>query len=327
MNINRLFKSFQDKKVLIIGDVMIDSYIWGEVKRISPEAPVPIVNTKREEKRLGGAANVARNIYGLGAQPILCSIIGEDNNAEVLKSILEKEKISTQAIIKSKERITTVKKRILSDSQHILRIDTEMDTPISEKYTHLLLEKIKKLVAHVFVVIFQDYDKGVLNDFLIQEIIKMAKVKRIPTVVDPKKRNFFSYSGCSLFKPNLKELLEGVNINFQATNLAALHQAVKKLTQQMPIEKVMITLSEYGIYVTDLQSERHLPAHRREIADVSGAGDTVVSIAALCLAAGLPIETVASIANLGGGLVCQYAGVVPINKEELLQEATKHSTD
>lgn len=325
MNVRRFFSQAAEMQVLVVGDVMIDSYVWGNVSRISPEAPVPIVNVKKQEKRLGGAANVAQNVLSLGAKPILCSVIGNDSEAQTFIALLRQQGMSTEGILESNDRITTIKHRILAGSQHLLRIDAEHTHLISSEMSEKLLERIKKIAEKVQVIIFEDYDKGVLSEWLIAEVIDFAGKKGIPTVVDPKKRNFLFYKNASLFKPNLKELKEGLNVEIDETNLiASLHRAVYEVLQKrMPCERVMVTLSEKGIYITDFAQEYHVVAHKREIADVSGAGDTVVSIAAIALAAGLSLQEIAQVANLGGGIVCEHLGVVPIDKKRLEEELQK----
>ena len=323
-SLKEIFDSFNALTALIIGDVMIDAYIWGKVERISPEAPVPVVQVIKREKRLGGAANVALNVQALGATPILCTLVGEDQQAEEFASLLEKRELSKEGIIRSSHRMTTCKERILSGSQHILRVDSESDTPLHQEEEEALLEKISQLLLRADVVIFEDYDKGVLNESLIQEVIVMARARGIPTVVDPKKRNFFAYREATLFKPNLKELREGLKLDFEKNDQAAIEQAVKKLKETLHLDTALITLSERGIYIDGPQGQHLLPAHIRSISDVSGAGDTVVSIAALAQALGLGPRLLADLANLGGGLVCEHLGVVPVDKVRLYQEALKN---
>jgi len=318
-----IFQDFNRLKVLIIGDVMIDSYIWGQVHRISPEAPVPIVNVQQRELRLGGAGNVALNVQSLGATPLLCSVIGADADGETLMRLLAKNELRFDGLVQSAQRITTIKHRILAGSQHILRVDSETDKAINEEEQQLLWQKIQKMLPECQVVIFEDYDKGVLDESIIQKTIQLANALQIPTVVDPKKRNFLAYRHASLFKPNLKELKEGLKLDFEADDQAALAAAVAQLRKQLSLQGVLLTLSERGVYISHGEENHHLPAHLREIADVSGAGDTVVSIAALCMALGLPPKQVAALANLGGGLVCEHLGVVPIDKALLAEEAAR----
>ncbi len=323
-SIEKIFHSFNDLTVLIVGDVMLDSYVYGQAERISPEAPVPVVNVSKKEQRLGGAANVALNLQALGAKPLLCSVIGDDAQGTKIYELLKKRGISDEGMIKSKNRITTVKERVLSGSQQLLRIDQETDQEIDAAEERKLVEKISQFIGQSDVIIFEDYDKGSINSTLIAETIKLAKAQNIPTVVDPKKRNFFSYQGASLFKPNLKELKEGLKIEIALDDQNQIHEAVEKLRSKTNIGAVMITLSEKGIYIANAQEKHLLPAHLRMVSDVSGAGDTVISIAALGMALKLSLRLVADLANLGGGIVCEYLGVVPIKKEQLLQEAIQH---
>lgn len=317
----QIFEKFQQMKVLVIGDVMIDSYLWGDVKRISPEAPVPIVNVKRREKRLGGAANVALNIKAMGAMPVLCSVVGQDIEGEAFSTLMQEEGMSVKGILSSQERMTTIKHRILAGHQHILRVDAEMTAPLSQKDHQALLEIISKNLSDCAVVIFEDYDKGVLSPALIADIIQLTKKHRIPTVVDPKKDNFFAYQEATLFKPNLKELQEGLKVEIDPQDATQLREAIALLKSKLKIPQVLVTLSELGVYLDTEQEKVRLPAHLRSIADVSGAGDTVVSVAALGLALGLIPQQIAGLANLAGGLVCEHLGVVPIDKEKLMKEA------
>lgn len=324
VSLEDIFERFNHLNALIVGDVMIDAYIWGKVERISPEAPVPVVQVSRREKRLGGAANVALNVQALGATPVLCSVVGDDGDAAVFEELLQKREIAKEGIVRSPHRITTIKERVLAGSQHILRVDSEHDRILLPEEEELLLERIRKLLPRCHVVIFEDYDKGVLTQRLISETIRMAREKGIPTVVDPKKRNFFAYQQATLFKPNLKELREGLKLDFEKDDQPALEEAVATLKQKLQLEYALITLSERGVYVNAPAEHFLLPAHIRTISDVSGAGDTVVSIAALALALALPPRIIAALANLGGGLVCEYVGVVPVDKARLYEEA-KHN--
>lgn len=315
--------AFETQKVLIIGDVMIDSYIWGKVDRISPEAPVPIVNVKTREQRLGGAANVALNIQSLGAEPILCAVVGNDSDGSAFLELIKSKQLSTEGIISSAHRITTIKHRIISGSQHILRVDQEIDTPISSEETILLIEKINAIIKKhkIDVVIFEDYDKGVITEKLITETVSTCKDKNIPVIVDPKKRNFLAYKNVTLFKPNLKELRDGLKKEINPSQINEVKEAVEELIQILNANAAFITLSEHGVYLQDQEVSHHVKAHKREIADVSGAGDTVVSVAALCLGAGLDHKLLAELSNLAGGIVCEKVGVVPINITELTDEA------
>ena len=319
--LEHLFNQFNDLRVCIVGDVMIDAYVWGKVERISPEAPVPVVQVSKQELRLGGAANVALNVQALGATPVLCSVIGKDSSGQDFLNLLTDHQMHTNGILTSAKRPTTVKHRIIAGSQHLLRIDAETDKAITPVERKKLVETVKQQAVGCQVLVFEDYDKGVLDKESITDLIAFANENKIPTIVDPKKRNFLFYEHATLFKPNLKELREGLKHDFDAGNLTELRQTVSKLKEKLKATGVLATLSEKGVYIDFENEKHHLPAHIREIADVSGAGDTVVSIAALCLALHLPAELLASLANLGGGIVCEYAGVVPVPKARLLEEA------
>jgi rfaE bifunctional protein kinase chain/domain len=317
------FEKINDLKVLVIGDLMIDAYTWGKVSRISPEAPVPVVNAIKREVRLGGAGNVVMNIASLGAKPYMVSVLGDDDAGNQLKQLFESQGLSSNGLHIEAGRSTTVKERIIAGSQQLLRIDTETEKAIRNESSLALLEKVKVLIAEVDVIIFEDYDKGVLSGQLIQSIIALAKENNIPTVVDPKKKNFFAYQGATLFKPNLHELRDGLGLSSEDFEGDNLKKTVRDFKNAQQFEGLFVTLSEKGVFM-DLRDEQvQIPAHIRQIADVSGAGDTVISIAACALASGLSPKEIAAIANLGGGLVCESLGVVPIDKELLKKEALK----
>ncbi len=324
MTIDQIFQNFNNLKVLIIGDLMVDAYVWGSIERQSPEAPVPVVNVNKREIRLGGAGNVVMNIKALGAIPIICSVLGNDDMAVSIFSIFEQNGLPTDGILKSTERITTVKERIIAHDKHVVRVDTETDMPLNEHDTALLTDKVKQLSKKVDVIIFQDYDKGVITKQLIDDITTFANNCNIPIVVDPKKRNFMHYKNATLFKPNLKELKDGLGIQFDSKNPLEVETAVNQLITKLELKGAFLTLSEKGVYIDYLGVKTHVPAHIRDIVDVSGAGDTVISIAACCIASGLTPIQVAQLSNLGGGLVCEQVGVVPIDKKSLLAEAKKY---
>jgi len=320
---NNIFEKFNSLNVLIIGDVMIDSYIWGKVDRISPEAPVPIVRVTKKEDRLGGAANVALNIQSLGAKPLICAVIGDDFDGENFISLLKKQGLSDQGIIKIKDRPTTVKTRIIAHNQQIVRVDAETEDDLNDSDTISVFERIKHIISghKIDAIIFEDYDKGLITEKLISQTVELAQSQGIITVVDPKKRNFEAYKGVNLFKPNLKELKEGLKIDLDPKNIQQVEEAVETLKRLLGAKSVMLTLSENGVYISCENGSELFKAHKRDIADVSGAGDTVIATAALCLAAGLNEFKTAEIANLAGGLVCEHVGVVPIDKGKLMREA------
>ena len=321
MTLDELFDQFDTLRVLIIGDVMLDSYVWGRVERISPEAPVPIVTVDRREVRLGGAGNVLLNVQALGAEAIICSIIGTDGPGDQLKQELHNRGLNCDGLIRSSDRITTIKERIIAGSQQIVRVDTETDKYITADERVQLVAKAKELILTCHVVIFEDYDKGVLSKEAIAEITDFANAQHVPTVVDPKKRNFLSYQNTTLFKPNLKELREGLKLDFEVDDADEFQAAVDQLKARLNLKGALITLSERGVFIDYNGEKLNLPAHIRQIADVSGAGDTVISIAACCVALRQSPAVIAGLSNLGGGLVCESVGVVPINKAQLKQEA------
>ncbi len=325
-NLVGLFEKFNSLTALIVGDVMIDAYYWGKVERISPEAPVPIVQVQNKENRLGGAANVALNVRSLGARAIICSVVGDGAKGDIFRRTSKESGFSTEGIIDSTERMTTVKTRVIAAGHHIVRIDEEITTPLSATDERNLLECVQSILnkQKVDVIIFEDYNKGVLTPKVITTVISMARERGIPTTVDPKKENFFAYKGCTLFKPNLKELREGLKVDFPKSDTAALESNMNILHEKMENEITMVTLSELGVAVLDHGRFSHELAHQREILDVSGAGDTVISVASLALAAKVNSSDFAALANLAGGLVCEKVGVVPVDKELLLQEAINH---
>jgi len=325
--ISGLFEKFKQLNILIIGDVMIDAYLWGQVERISPEAPVPIVTVKKRANRLGGAANVALNVKAIGAKPILCSVIGNDEKADTFLELMDEREMVTGGILKSEDRLTTTKFRVIGNNTQMLRVDEEIDSPLSQNDQQVFFQLIETIFQQYRIdgVIFQDYDKGVITPTLIEKVNSLADIHSIPVAVDPKKRNFNAYKKLKMFKPNLKELREGLGIDFAKTDMTSLRRAVRTLHENQDIEIVLATLSEEGVFVSrkidnSIYEEHKLPAHIRSIADVSGAGDTVVSLATLCLALDLPIKDIATISNLAGGQVCESVGVVPIDRDKLFKE-------
>ncbi len=325
MNFQDLFDQFSKKRVLVIGDVMVDAYLKGKVNRMSPEAPVPVVDLFEKDERIGGAGNVALNLAALGASPIICSVIGADLEGERLIQLFKDARISTDGIYASSNRRTTVKTRVLSNNQQLLRIDSEDTNLINETEEAQLLKQISSVLENgIDGIIFEDYNKGVLTPSLIASVLSLAKEQQIPTTVDPKKDHFFEYKGCTLFKPNLKELKEGLQLDFDfASDKDAFLRAVNDLQGRLGNSISFITLSEHGVFIQEEEAPVFIPAHLRNIADVSGAGDTVIAVATLCLISGAEIQTIAAISNIAGGLVCEQPGVVSIQKEQLLKEVTK----
>jgi len=316
------FDRFAGTTALVVGDVMIDAYLWGRVDRISPEAPVPVVHVTERSERLGGAANVALNLHALRAKPIVVSVTGDDAEADRMARIFQEHHLPTDGLLRSAHRRTTVKTRVISGHQHIVRVDEEIEGDLAPADEQALLKHIGDLIAQhrPGVIVLEDYNKGVLTEAVITGIVEQARAKGIPTAVDPKKKNFFTYRGVDLFKPNLKELREGLKTDVHAGDIASVRAAVHLLEERLGNTASLITLSEHGVYAHRGTEEHLIPAHRRTIADVSGAGDTVIAVAALCLAVGLDLRTLAAWSNLAGGLVCEQVGVVPIDRSALLAE-------
>jgi len=325
IDLKNIFSEFSTKNIIIIGDVMIDTYIRGKVSRISPEAPVPVVNFETKEHRLGGAANVALNIKALGAKPFILSVVGEDDNAKLMEKLINENHLPKDGLMFSSERVTTVKTRIIGNNQQLIRIDSEDAKSISKGLEFSIVERLKEIASKdkIDAIILQDYNKGILTPKVIQDVIEFANSNNIPTAVDPKKDNFLAYKNVSLFKPNLKELKEGLDVDFDfnTESKELFIKAIAKLKEEINPKYTFITLSEFGVFINESEKNHFIPAHLRNITDVSGAGDTVISVAALCLSCGLQAELIAEISNLAGGLVCEKVGVISIDKEQLMQEA------
>ncbi len=324
-NIEQVFSKFSELKVLIIGDAMVDNYLWGKVDRISPEAPIPIVTVTKQENRLGGAGNVSLNIQAFGATPILISMIGDDEKGRVFEDLMQENKLTSEGIFVDKTRMTTVKTRIISGGQQISRVDQEISALIDHNFEKEVLRRIKEIIdnEHINIVIFVDYDKGLITPWLIKQVIALAKSKNIFTAADPKSRNFNNYQQVNLFKPNFKEFRDGLKLQIEKTDMNELKKVSEKFKAENEIGLLFITLSELGVFLTNGVKQNYYPAQVRDIADVSGAGDTVIAAASLCLAAGLPIPFMAQLSNLAGGLVCEKLGVVPIDLEQLKKEVRK----
>lgn len=325
LKVEEVFSQFSKIRALVIGDTMVDSYMWGVVDRISSEAPIPIVVVGRQENRLGGAANVSLNLQAMGATPVLVSIIGNDLKGDTFLELLETSKMSSAGILRSSHRQTTVKTRILSGTQQVVRVDEEVSDLISPEEEELVYQRVSTLLEEqkFDVFIFVDYDKGIFTKNLIERLTALAHSKGILIAVDPKKRNFNNYKNVNLFKPNLKEFREGLELQLDKRDLKGILAAAETLKKENILNVIFITLSELGVIISNGLKQNHFPAEIRDIADVSGAGDTVIAVASLCLAVGLPTRFMAQLSNLAGGLVCEKSGVVPIDSQRLKVEARK----
>jgi D-glycero-beta-D-manno-heptose-7-phosphate kinase len=323
MKLQEPLDSLSGQHILVVGDVMLDRYIQGAVTRISPEAPVPVVLQQQIEDRLGGAANVALNIAAMRSIPVLCSVIGHDTDGAALEQLLVRHQLPTDGLVRVPSRITTVKTRILGNQQQMLRVDSEQTHDLSPQEAEELIRRVSMLIRQfpIKAIILQDYNKGVLSAHVIEQILAEARKADIPVAVDPKKKNFFAYRGVSLFKPNLKEIRDSVPLSI-APELSSLQRAADFLRQHLHHRITMITLSEHGLFLEDhIERESGVfPTHVRNVADVSGAGDTVISIATLALAAQWSLESIALVSNAAGGQVCSKIGVVPVDFDLLGQQ-------
>jgi rfaE bifunctional protein kinase chain/domain len=322
VDFRKLFASFASLKAGVIGDVMLDTYMWGRVERISPEAPVPIVTLNKKEYRIGGAGNVALNCQSLGAAVAVLSVTGDDTDGLLLRELFESNSIDASYLVSSSERRTTSKTRIISRNQQMLRLDDEVTDHLSSREESLLLEKVSQYITKEDpdIIIFEDYNKGVLTEKLISEVTALCKKAGVLTAVDPKRKNFFSYQHTDIFKPNLMEVKEALNIIAEGATGPMLEEIHAALQEQLGHSISFITLSEKGVFYQQGQAKAIIPSHLRNIADVSGAGDTVIAVASLVYAATKNVHLMAEVANIAGGLVCEEVGTASISKEQLLHE-------
>ncbi len=314
--IKKLKDNFEGKRIAVIGDMMLDGYFWGDVKRISPEAPVPVLEVEEEFFRFGGAANVALNISTLGGIPIPIGVIGDDNYGSIFSSLLNESKISSNGIMIDESRPTTTKTRVIADNQHVVRIDKESKEYLNSKMEGKIFDYVKKNINDMDGIILQDYNKGVLTELLITKIVNEANKLNKLITVDPKFENFWSYKNVTVFKPNRKEVEEKLGLKIISSEDVSF--AGTKLLEKLYAKYVLLTLGEEGIAVFEKgKEEKRMPTKARKIADVSGAGDTVISTLTLSLAAGADILEASYLANYAGGIVCGEVGIVPIDKEKL----------
>jgi rfaE bifunctional protein kinase chain/domain len=322
IDFDKLFTDISKLKVAVIGDVMLDTYWWGNVERISPEAPVPVVAVSKREKRIGGAGNVALNVQALGSSVALLTIVGDDDDGVQLVKLMQDKNIDTRFILESKKRITTNKIRIISRNQQMMRLDAEHTEDIDETDEIKLQNQVEKYILSEKpdVIILEDYNKGILTKNIIEHTIDLCNKNNIPVTVDPKRKNFFSYKKATLFKPNLHEVFTSLNMLPEEISGEMLSGIHSKLKESLDHSISMITLSDKGIFYQENNNKNIIPSHRRNIADVSGAGDTVIAVASIIYAFSKNIHLAAEVANIAGGIVCEEVGTAVINKERLLKE-------
>jgi rfaE bifunctional protein kinase chain/domain len=316
-----IVSAWENAQVLVIGDVMVDEYIHGSVSRMSPEAPVPVVDVNNTTYKMGGAANVALNCKSLGAKVFIASVVGDDATGHNLRDQIEKEGIDTRLIHFSKLRPTTIKKRVLNGDKQMLRLDYEMKDDLFTIEEHPFIDAVMRFlqIHKPDMVIFEDYNKGVLKQNVIDKVLEHCALLGIATTVDPKFKNFFSYKGVEIFKPNLKEIKEAL-LKEVEVNLSSLNEVHNILKHKLNHHASMITLSEYGVYYNDGTKSEIIPIFKRNIVDVSGAGDTVIAVASMTFVITQRMDLAAKWSNLAGGLVCEKVGVVPIDRNQLIEE-------
>lgn len=322
VDLDKLFSEISKLKVAVIGDVMLDTYWWGTVDRISPEGPVPVVAVTKKEQRIGGAGNVALNVSCLDTDVTLLTVLGSDEEGEKLKILLQENNINAHLVLSSKQRITSNKIRIIGRNQQMMRLDAEVTQDLELVDQERFINQVEKyiLTQKPDVIILQDYNKGILTLPVIKRVIELCRENNIVCTADPKRKNFFAYIGVTIFKPNLKEVKEGLHILSDEVNEKMLSDIHQQLKAKLHHTISLITLAEKGIFYEDEQVCKIIPSHLRNVADVSGAGDTVIAIASLVYAATKDIHLAAEIANIAGGLVCEVVGTTAIDKEKLLEE-------
>jgi rfaE bifunctional protein kinase chain/domain len=314
--LGKIKNNFSEKRIAVVGDMMLDCYFWGDVKRISPEAPVPVVEVDNEFYRFGGAANCAYNIIKLGGVPFPIGVIGNDNDGREFNSLMSEAEINSEGIIIDEQRPTTAKTRVIADNHHIVRIDRETKQNISEDTENKIIDYFNSKSDSLDAVILQDYNKGVLTKRVIKEVIEIANSKNIIITVDPKFDNFFEFTNVTVFKPNKKETEDAFGIRIE--NDEEIINAGKKLLEKLNPKYALLTLGEAGVALFQNSNDiKRISTKARKVRDVSGAGDTVISTLTMALAAKADISTSAYLANYAAGIVCEEVGIVPIELNKL----------
>lgn len=317
-------------RILLVGDVMLDRYVWGDVERISPEAPIPILRIERQEHRLGGAGSVASMLATLGAQIILASAVGSDNEGQVVHRMLDNLDVNHRLVLTVDDRPTTVKERLLGCAQQryphqMMRVDRESDRPISADTTNLLLSGIARCIDEVDLVLVSDYNKGVCKGSMIPRLVQLAQAAGVPIVADPvKDADYHRYAGCACITPNRAEA--GRAVGTRITTPQEGIEAGRKLLE-FGIQSVIVTLDRDGMAWVDRSGPSRLfPARPRQVCDITGAGDMVLSVLGYLMAAGADPATAIEVANVAGGLEVERLGVVPLTRREILAELSRGTT-
>jgi rfaE bifunctional protein kinase chain/domain len=311
-----LLDKFAGTRVLVIGDIMLDRYWWGKVSRISPEAPVPVVRLDHESLAAGGAANVAANISGLGAVPILIGVVGDDDESSLLPGVLKDRSISAEHLVTAEGRRTTVKTRIIAHSQQVARIDQETDNSLTAETEAAVMESFNSIVSGVGAVVISDYAKGTLTDNVIRHVIDAANQKGIPVLVDPKGRDYSKYRGATMLTPNRREAADACGLEENTQDMV--DTAGNRLLTELNLQSVLITQGEEGMTLfRPGQNPYHLNTLAREVYDVTGAGDTVIGSLAVAIAVGADAAVAADIANIAAGIVVEQVGTTAISVRNL----------
>ncbi len=314
-----LLGAFKGKRIAVVGDLMIDQYYWGKVRRISPEAPVPVVEVDSVSNRLGGAANVANNIQALGGVPVLVGLIGNDHPGQLLLSLMRDQNLSTDGVVVDASRPTTIKTRVIAHDQHVVRVDYESKVNCPEHLFPRIIDAVKYQIHEIDGIILEDYNKGLITSEVIQELTNVAKKYRKIITVDPKLTNFLEFKHVSVFKPNRREVEEALGGRLRTEE--DIVEAGKNLLNLLSVDNVLLTRGEEGISLFEANGEiSHVPNRAKQVHDVSGAGDTVISTLTIALASGATVKEAAVLANTAAGVVVGSVGIVPIRLEEL-QEA------
>ena len=320
MDLLKAILGLKNKSILVVGDTMVDRFVWGKVSRISPEAPVPVVEVTKETQTLGGAGNVANNITSLGAKAYIITVIGDDLDGLCMKEMLESKNINTDYVIVDKQRPTTLKTRIVASNQQVVRVDKEIKGYFSGKTEVAILKNIDAVMKKVDGVIISDYAKGIVTDKVLKKIITLAKNKKIPVTVDPKVENFKKYKHITCMTPNTKEAIEGMNAQHQGIksddDIAKLGKKILKLVES---QSVLITRGEKGMTIIEKNKVTHIPTRAKEVYDVTGAGDTVIATMTLALAAKRKLVEAAEIANFAAGIVVGKVGTATVTVDEIVK--------
>jgi D-glycero-beta-D-manno-heptose-7-phosphate kinase len=319
----QLQNNFYGKRIAIIGDLMLDGYFWGDVSRVSPEAPVPVVEIDNEFFRFGGSANVALNILSLGGNPLPIGVIGNDNDGRTVLDLMKESSIDSRGILIDESRPTTTKTRVIAGTQHVVRIDRESKDYINSKLEKQIIDLLNREIEKIDAIILQDYNKGVLTEEIISMIIDIGTRYNKIISVDPKFINFKKFQDVTIFKPNKKETEDILGLRISSDEDISF--AGNELLKLLNAKYVLLTLGEKGIALFEKgNKEIRIPTKARKVADVSGAGDTVISTITYALTAGATIREAAYIANYAGGLVCEEVGIVPIEHNKLFDTLTEN---